>query len=296
MVGRAVVACIVVSLAKPAAAQETALAAVLARAGAYVLEFQNQLSGIVAEETYVQDEKVRSGTALSDAFDRPQDLSMGRMPRHRELKSDLLLVKPAGADRWIQFRDVFEVDHKPIRDRNERLLKLFIEPSSSTKEQAERIVDDSTRYNIGNLQRTVNVPVLALVILDPDNQWRFQFKRVEAGSSKDSTWVIQYQEVKPQTMIRAAFNRDLPTHGRFWIEPGTGRVRRSELIAEDVTIRGAIDVRYQPEPGVGLLVPVEMRERYEIRKDGSRVDGLATYGRFRQFQVKVDEKLGPIKK
>ena len=39
-----------------------------------------------------------------------------------------------------------------------------------------------------------------------------------------------------------------------------------------------------------------MRERYEIRRDGSRVDGEATYSRFRQFQVKVDEKLAPIVK
>ena len=39
-----------------------------------------------------------------------------------------------------------------------------------------------------------------------------------------------------------------------------------------------------------------MRERYEIRRDGSRVDGTATYRRFRQFQVKVDEKLAPIVK
>jgi hypothetical protein len=296
MVGRAVVACIVVSLAEPAAAQETALATVLARAGAYVREFQTQLSGIVAEETYVQDEKVRSGTALSETFDRPQDPFTGRTPRHRELKSDLLLVKPVGADRWIQFRDVFEVDHQPIRDRSERLMKLFIEPSSSTKAQAERIVEESTRYNIGNLQRTVNVPVLALVILDPDNQWRFRFKRVEARSSTDSTWVIQYEEVKPQTMIRAAFNRDMPTHGRFWIEPRTGRVLRSELTAQDIDIRGTVEVSYQPEPQLGLLVPVEMREHYDIRRDGSRVDGIATYGRFRQFQVKVDEKLEPIKK
>jgi hypothetical protein len=39
-----------------------------------------------------------------------------------------------------------------------------------------------------------------------------------------------------------------------------------------------------------------MRERYDIRRGGSRVDGVATYSRFRQFQVKVDEKIAPIVK
>jgi hypothetical protein len=39
-----------------------------------------------------------------------------------------------------------------------------------------------------------------------------------------------------------------------------------------------------------------MRERYDDRRGRSRIDGVATYGRFRQFQVKVDETIGPIKK
>ena len=47
---------------------------------------------------------------------------------------------------------------------------------------------------------------------------------------------------------------------------------------------------------MGLLVPSVMRERYDIRRDGSRVDGEAVYARFRQFQVTVDEKLTPIVK
>jgi hypothetical protein len=38
-----------------------------------------------------------------------------------------------------------------------------------------------------------------------------------------------------------------------------------------------------------------MRERYDIRRDASRLDGKATYGKFRQFQVKVDENIAPIK-
>jgi len=88
--------------------------------------------------------------------------------------------------------------------------------------------------------------------------------------------------------------RDLPSRGRFWIEPGTGRVLASELVADDPCVRGAIDVKYQPEAAVNLFVPIEMRERYELRKDSSKVEGTATYGRFRQFQVKVDETIAPI--
>ena len=113
-------------------AQEPALDAVLGRAGAYVEEFQRQLSGVVAEEEYVQDVRYPLGTGT-----RYNPL----LARHRELKSDLLLVKPVGADRWIQFRDVFEVDGKSTRDRSERLVRLFLAPSSSSASQVERIAE-----------------------------------------------------------------------------------------------------------------------------------------------------------
>jgi hypothetical protein len=268
---------------------------VLARAGVYIIGFQRQLSGVVAEEQYVQDVRYPLGTGA-----RYSPL----LARHRELKSDLLLVKPVGADRWIQFRDVFEVDGKATRDRSERLMRLFLAPSTSSASQVERIAEESSRYNIGNLYRTVNVPVLALVVLDPANQPRFTFKRTDRhepliarGTERaPDAWVIDYQEVQKHTMIRTTNGRDLSARGRFWIEPATGDVLASELVAEDLTIKGTIDVDYGLEPTIGLRVPVSMRERYEIRRDGSRVDGEASYSRYRQFQVKVDEKLAPVVK
>jgi hypothetical protein len=294
------------SLAQPSAAQPPTLAAVLERAGAYVVEFQRQLSGIVAEEHYVQDVR----TTLLSTSGRFMSLPARS---HRELISDFLLVRPIGADRWVEFRDVFDVDGRPVRDRDERLTKLFLEPNRSTADQVQKIIAESTRYNIGTMQRTVNVPVLPLVFLDPAQQHRFRFTRTSRGTPpllarKDAdarppsvfeapadAWVIQYEEVEKLTMIRTTNGRDLPARGRFWIEPASGRVLMSELVAEDLSLRGAIGVSYQSEPLVGLLVPVEMRERYLNRRDGSRIEGVATYGKFRQFQVKVDEKIAPIK-
>ena len=280
--GAAAVA-VMVCGALPSHADEPTLATVLQRAGAYVLEFQQRLSGIVARERYVQ--KVES-----------------YLSHRRELVSDLLLVRPVGADRWVQFRDVFEVDGKPVRDRNDRLAKLFLEPTESIADQIERIVNESTRYNIGNVQRTVNLPVLALVVLDPKQQSRFRFTRATHTSPPRgfselarSAWTIEYQEVEPETIVRTTFGRDMPSHGRFWIEPDSGRVLMTELIAEDSSLRGVVVVSYRSEPAIGLLVPDEMREQYDPR-GGNRVDGIATYSNFRQFIVSVDEKLAPIVK
>ena len=116
--GAAAVA-VIVCAAAPSRADEPTLATVMQRAGAYVLEFQRQLCGIVARERYVQ--KVES-----------------YLSHRRELVSDLLLVRPVGADRWVQFRDVFEVDGKPVRDRNDRLTKLFLEPTESIARPAAK--------------------------------------------------------------------------------------------------------------------------------------------------------------
>jgi hypothetical protein len=279
----AAAAALIVAAAAPARGQEPTLEGVLAKAGAYVLECQRQLSGIVAREQYEQ--KVESFFS-----------------QRRDLVSDLLLVRPVGADRWVQFRDVFEVDGKPVRDRNDRLAKLFLEPTESIADQIERIIRESTRYNIGDVQRTVNAPVLALVVLDPRQQSRFRFARSTHTSAPKgfadpprSAWTIEYQEVEPETIIRTTFGHDMPSRGRFWIEPESGRVLMTELIAQSSLLRGAVVVSYRNEPGIGLLVPAEMREQYDPR-GGYRVSGTATYSNFRQFLVTVDEKLAPIVK
>ena len=52
--------------------------------------------------------------------------------RRRENQTRTRLRLPAGQDAsreiWIPFRDVFEVDGKPVRNRGDRLTKLFLQP------------------------------------------------------------------------------------------------------------------------------------------------------------------------
>ena len=104
----------------------------------------------------------------------------------------------------------------------------------------------------------------------------------EAGVFRVTTtmWAIDYEEVRHPTIIRTPANKDLPSRGRFWIDPETGRVLITELRAGNKNVRGAIDVSYQSEPVLNLLVPVEMREEY-FDRSGAHITGVATYGRFR---------------
>jgi hypothetical protein len=280
-------ACVVVAVASRAEAQQPTLATVLERAGTYVTELERRLSGIVAEERYRQE-----WTML------PRGWPLVSEQRYRDLVSDLLLVKLASEDRWVQFRDVYEVDGAPVRDRSDRLVKLFLERPESAGAQLTTILAESARYNIGNIIRTVNTPTVALAFLEPANQRRFRFFRANdrpPAAVRDrvrlppDAWAVRYEETGADTFIKTTSEKRLPSHGRFWIEPATGQVLVTELIAEDRAVRATIDVVYRDDPAMDLALPVEMRERYEGRTNRSLIEGVATYGGFRQFTVNVDE-------
>jgi hypothetical protein len=286
-----------VAAARDAADQQPSLEQVLARAADYVQDLHAKVSGIVAEETYLQQARGTRSTTLAKATDQ-----------RKTLKSDLLLIRPPDADRYIEFRDVFQVNDTPVRDRQERLTKLFLTPTQATADQIKTIADESARHNIGNVMRNVNTPMLSLHFLWPVNQTRFRFRRQNSGSPELATatdfprmdatrfnppadaWVIEYRETTKPTVIKTHGAKDLPANGRYWLEPSTGAVLLSELVLRTTGLHVVIDVSYQSEPLLGFRVPVEMRERY--RATDERVEGIATYGRFRQFQVKTAETIG----
>jgi hypothetical protein len=268
----------------PAAQTAPSLDEVLKRAGDYVVEFKRQLSGIVAEETYVQQIKTAGNAPISP------------FQGVRKLRSDLLLVRPAGGAQYVEYRDVFEVDGDPVRDRQERLTALLRDGAG---DQMGRIIQESARYNIGRIFRNINTPLLPLTFLDPAFQPRFRFRRAPRttadvdqprnAAERDvavfrvatEMWTVEFRERDRPTIIKRPGGGNLPVHGRFWINPETGAVLMSELVTEGDVI-ATITVSYQSEPLMGFLVPVEMRERYAGA--GDLIDGRAVYGRFRAIE------------
>ena len=270
------------------------LVAVLERATDYVKNYEEALGNLIATEEYVQNARWRNvGARFSTVAQKQQ----------RRTSSDFLILQ-VGRE-WEGLRKVNRLDGVKLKDKAPSFEAAFDDSPKTNSKRLKDMVEESTRYNIGNLQRTINVPVLALLMLDPPNQRRFSFERTQdrkpkLGSEPKSAgdaqvWVVEYFEQSAGTLIRGSQNHDIPAHGRFWIEAASGRVVASELIADDTTLKGTVSVAYRLEPSVNLLVPAEMRERYEVRRDNSRVDGTATYSKFRQFQVKVDEKIAPLK-
>jgi hypothetical protein len=258
---------------------------IVGRAVQYVSDFVHRFSSIVAEEHFVQDARRVSAARAKGA--NPKELAGSGETIHRELVSDYLLVKSPGAAEWQIFRDVFEVDGRPVRERTERLTQLFLEPAADTRSRASEIERDGARYNLGDPVRTLANPLLPLGFLQQRYQSRFKFSLRESDPSVGpDVWIVEYREQARPTIIRRVPDGDLPARGRFWIEFQTGRVLKTELSVseiDDITTSYGFDERFQ------IALPTEMREAYWY--GGAYVVGHATYGRFRQFGVKTEERL-----
>jgi hypothetical protein len=256
----------------------------LGRSGWYVLDFLEKFSNVVAEETYLQDSSVPMQS--SALLGRP-----GAVARNRRLKSDFLLVSVSTAQDWVPFRDVFEVDAQPIRDREQRLARLFLKPSLDSLEQANRIQDESTRYNLGNMKRTVNNPVLGMVVMQADMQHRFKYALGKRDPKVGpNVWMIDYQENVRPSIVRGRSDLDLFAHGRIWVEADTGRILKTEVLLEQPTLRARITASFRYDERFGIAVPYEMQEEYKF-DNGTRVTAVATYERFRRFDVSTDENI-----
>jgi formylglycine-generating enzyme required for sulfatase activity len=273
-----------------------ALEVMLERAAWYLDYFIDQFVNVVAEEQYTQDSSVmlpsfspfvgRGGLATSPPS--PTDLTRAR---HRDLRSDFLLVKAPESENLIPFRDVIEVDGTPVRDREARLAKLFINPDKSAMKQAEAIRDEGTRYNLGTMRTTLGNPVLALGVLQAAYQRRFKFSLgKEDRGVAPGVWTVDFQEVSSPAMVKGEAGSDLFSHGRLWIDAATGRVLKTELNVEQPSVRALITTTFRFDDRFTIAVPHEMRERYTLGT-GNTVRTVASYGRFRRFDVKADEDI-----
>jgi hypothetical protein len=273
--------------------EDAPLEALLARATWYALDFVTKLSSVVAEERYTQDSNVALATVPIPGLGRgsmTQSMPRGSA-KHRELKSDFLIVKSSG-ELWEPFRDVFEVDHIPVRDREERLSKLFLHPTGDSEERARAIAEESARYNLGSVRRTINNPVFALIFLQPDLRTHFKFTLGKPDRRMgDEVRVVEYiEEVRP-TIITGLPGQDMAAYGRFWIEAASGRVVKTEVRVDERSVKAILTTVFRSEERLGIDVPAEMRESYELAD--SHVTGTATYGRFRRFEVNATEDITP---
>ena len=241
------------------------LRSLVERATGYVEDVQRLLPSIVVEEQYLQVITRWSGEALKvaqapmlESQHDESELSSRGVLRRRQLVSDVLLIQMAGKA-WVGYRDVAEVDGKPVRDRSVRLQKLFMSSSAGDRRQMQRIADESARLNLGP-RRNINTPTFPLWILTAQNVSRFAWALASPDPAAPCCAVVDFREATSPTIVSTDQKRDVPLSGRFWIEPGTGRVRQALLTFAERRehLNGWFNVHYGPLPDFDVLVPVSM--------------------------------------
>jgi VWFA-related protein len=248
------------------------LAIILARLAEYLAVYVRDFGNVVAEEVYDQ-RMLRGGTGPNTT---------------RHLKSDLLLVMTNAEAGWTQYRDVFEVDGRLVRDREARVQKLFLENPTDAWRQARDISNEGARYNVGTVFRNINTPTLPLEYLSPNRIGGLSFWRDGEDTIAGIRAVrLAFEETARPTLVQPGNTRaDAPASGTFWVDPLNGRIVKTRISVAAGRAEMTTTVVYKPASALGLWVPSEMDERYSTPSE--EIEGRAVYRDFRSFNVTTE--------
>jgi len=252
----------------------------------YVMAYEQKFTLLAADETYVQElqRPPNPGDNLSRTNPGGGMRAGGTMSR-LVIKSDFLLVQLGGdGEGWMPFRDAYEVKGAKVRNRDERLLKLFQGDDQERFEKAAKFNEATSGHNLGNVARTINIPTLAMMFLHPRVNERFEFS--DEGEETIAGRVLRraaYREVARPTLIKTTRGRDLALTGHLWIDPFTGTVVKTDLNAADPAVRCAITVTYRKDDALDFWVPSQMDEYYKAALSLDEVLATATYSNVRRF-------------
>jgi hypothetical protein len=256
----------------------TELRSILERAGGYAHEYETAFSHIAATEEYRQE---------SWEYGLPE-------PTRRRTRAEMVFVELPGALPWTTLRDVYEVDGQKVHDRAQRLERLFSEAPATAPERAAAIVTQSAAYNLGPVNRTVNVPILALLFLLPDNQPRFLFE-IKRRRSVDGLAAVEvaFAERARPTFVHDSLGQETPTRGIYLLDPSSGSVLRTRvdyLTPQSRAMMMRVETEYRRDPRLGMFVPSLMREDFHF----FRLRTTARYSDYRRFQVTTEEVYRPV--
>ena len=271
--------------------QQPMLPVVLDRVGRYAVEYEQRFSMLVAEEDYYQraERPMEAGNPS-----RTRGPGGGEVPavgndRARRLRSDYLLVR-SDEGGWLPFRDVFEVDGRRLRDRDDRMVRLLLKPTRSSTERAQRIMAESTRYNLGRITRTINIPTLGVILLKPGLRERFAITAdgTEILSGR-ATWKLAFEERARPTLVKNVAGMDLTMRGTIWADPASGVILKTSMWVADAAVLATVTVDFREDEAMALWVPAQMTEHYRAATGSEEIRCTATYSNYRKFTVSTEE-------
>ena len=260
---------------------------VLSSAMRYVQNYEQQFALLISEEHYVQELQRPPNPGDNISRTNPGGgMRAGGPVSTQTFKSDFLLVQLGmDGEGWMPFRDTFEVKGKKLRDRDDRLLKLFVENQKDPFDKASRFTEASNKHHLGNVVRTINIPTLGMMLLHPRVNERFEF--TDGGEETLNGRVLRkaiYREAARPTLIKTTRGRDLALTGTVWIDPFSGAVVKTEMNAADPAVRCQVIVSFRRDETLELWVPEKMEEYYKANLAVDDILATATYSNVRKYR------------
>ena len=160
----------------------------------------------------------------------------------------------------------------------DRLVRLFKSGNPDAFDLATQIHETAKKNDIGNVKRTINIPMLGMMLLHPQVRERFTFKH-EGDESLQGRYVerVAYRETMRPTLIKTTRGKDLALTGRMWIEPTTGVVVKTEMIAADPIVRAQVTVTFRRDQELAVWVPEKMEEYYKANVAIDDIFSVSTF-------------------
>lgn len=282
---------LMVSLGAPASQAQIGLQpgsgfhTVLSSAMRYTMSYEQKFALLAAAEHYVQELQRPPNPGSNLSRTNPGGgMQAGGAVSQQIIKSDYLLVQLGmDGEGWMPFRDTYEVKGRKLRNRDDRLLKLFTANDRGRFDKAAQYTSDATKHNLGNVARTINIPLLGMMLLHPRVNERFEF--TDGGEENIGGRILRkavYREAARPTLIKTTRGRDLALTGTIWIDPFSGTVMKTEMNAADPVVRCQVTVTFRRDEALDLFVPERMEEYYKASLGLDDILATATYTNFRK--------------
>ena len=241
-------------------ASGTSLVAVLDTAAAYVAVYQQALTFVIADETYVQEIRAQL----------PPDPSM---PRARTLQSTTFFVFAPDGREWMAIRDVRRVDGQAVEDRRDLQTLLQSRPPRADAALKSR----NAQFNIGRTFRNFNEPTLSLLVLDAFRRANFTFEQMRVTTSGADRLVTVAFDERPSSnpLIRDLRLEPVLSRGHLTIAAGSGEVRAASVDVTIGEVRAHLETTYARDEKLTLMVPTIFRERYQRGVEPASIAGRA---------------------
>lgn len=231
------------------AAQKPELGELLARAADYHESFASRSSGVSLDEHYIFIQ-----------------VTVGRMHTPMRFRSDVVVLNVNG--RVLSLRDPYLLDNVSLRERRPRILEILREPTTAGWNQAQKYASESHFRFVSDIVLALNDPMLALRFISRDMQPKvtYKFEGMKRLEGQELASIGFKERGDKETAFGLGTRGNAAASGRYFVDPASGAIRKTELWANSATEAVVSAVTYGHASALDLWLPAKMTQTFEWKE------------------------------